>query len=312
LKEFLDSFIAARPNVTEGTRKLYRNAARNLISYFAPDRRLDAISVADIETFKCAMLRKYAGNTARRVLGYCKQFFRHAVNAGYIDKSPCETLRGLSVLPNRATESYLSIPDLTKLLATMPLELQTLTVLIRLAGLRIGEAIMLRWEQVDFASNRLTIISPKTKIHNKALRTMPLLPEVRTYLSAWFEASEPGEFVFPRLAKHKNAQIVLWQTMRRYYVRAGLQPPRRPFQNMRRSAATDFVATFPQHAATEWLGHVASTAAAFYWRITPDLLSKAASFQRLPQELLPYTSGGNHGGNATARNATHGTETTTD
>jgi len=312
LKEFLDSFIAARPNVLATTRRMYHLAARNLLSYFAHDRRIDTITVGEIDNFRAALMVKYSSNSAKRLLSYCKQFFAHAVNAGYLAASPCKNLRGLSVLPNRETESYLSISDLTKLLATMPLELQTLTVLIRLCGLRVGEAIALRWENVNFAENKLVVVSPKTRVHGKALRTMPLLPEARAYLTAWFEASGTTEHVFPRLVTRKAAQVGLRQKMHRYYLRAGLEPPRRIFQNWRRSAATDFALAFPQHVTASWLGHTTAIASVYYWRTTSDVVEQALSYQRLPTEVLPYISGGNPGGNASASNAMHGTETPTD
>ena len=57
-------------------------------------------------------------------------------------------------------------------------------VLARYGGLRCpSEVLSLEWRQVDWERNRVTVPSPKTdRYEGKESRTIPLFPELRTYL----------------------------------------------------------------------------------------------------------------------------------
>ena len=58
----------------------------------------------------------------------------------------------------------------------------------------------LRWDDVNWAEEKITIHSPKTEHHEGgASRVIPIFPELRPYLDAVWDAAEPGaEFVITR------------------------------------------------------------------------------------------------------------------
>jgi integrase len=58
--------------------------------------------------------------------------------------------------------------------------------LSRFAGLRVpSEALSLRWQDVDWERQRLTIPSPKTEyLAGRGYRVIPLFPELRPYLES--------------------------------------------------------------------------------------------------------------------------------
>lgn len=66
-----------------------------------------------------------------------------------------------------------------------------------LAGLRIGEALELRWRDVDLAGRRLRIAEAKT---DAGIREVDMTPALQELLSAHRDRSQhtrPGDFVFP-------------------------------------------------------------------------------------------------------------------
>ncbi len=66
-----------------------------------------------------------------------------------------------------------------------------------LAGLRIGEALALRWRDVDLAAGRLRVVGSKT---DAGIRQVDLLPALREELAAHKARTRfagPDDFVFP-------------------------------------------------------------------------------------------------------------------
>lgn len=54
--------------------------------------------------------------------------------------------------------------------------------------------------------------------------------------------------------------------------------------HLRQRAATDLARHFPAHAVTGWLGHSRAVAGDYCWRVTPNLLEAAATFERLAEQ----------------------------
>ena len=59
----------------------------------------------------------------------------------------------------------------------------------RYAGLRVpSEALLLRWQDIDLAADRMLVHSPKIEHHaGKATRMVPIFPELRPYLEGTHE-----------------------------------------------------------------------------------------------------------------------------
>ena len=111
-----------------------------------------------------------------------------------------------------------------------------------------------RWNcVVDWAQNRFTVHSPKTRHHTgKESRVVPLFPELRPYLDAcYFEAADDGAgFVITRY-RSKNAN--LRTQLERILKLAGVKPWPKLFQNLRMTRATELARTYPAHVTAEWL-----------------------------------------------------------
>ena len=88
-------------------------------------------------------------------------FFNYCIEKGYIDKNPCSGIKKLNELSRLKT---LSDKDINKLIAgsTNKLTKDLITFLIY-TGCRKGEALNLKWDDVDLQNNVIAIKGTKTK-----------------------------------------------------------------------------------------------------------------------------------------------------
>jgi hypothetical protein len=146
-------------------------------------------------------------------------------------------------------------------------EWRLLIALSRFGGLRVpSEALALRWADINWEHNRMTVRSPKTEHHEgKGERIVPLFPEIREHLQAVFDAAPEGAVnVIGRYREGVN----LNPQLRRIIKRAGLMPWDRTWHNLRASRQTELAATFPLATACAWIGNKKAIAAGHYLQIT--------------------------------------------
>lgn len=92
--------------------------------------------------------------------------------------------------------------EIAKVLDACPnAEWRGIVALSPFGGLRCpSEHLRLRWEDIHWDQDRMTVHSPKTERHAAGeSRVVPIFPELRPYLVEAFEAAEPGtEYVVNR------------------------------------------------------------------------------------------------------------------
>ena len=152
-------------------------------------------------------------------------------------------------------------------------------VLARLGALRIpSEAQGLKWDHIAWDTKRIRVVdSSKTEHHAKrAIRIVPMLPEIERELLAWFaEASEGAVYVFPGIDGDTNLRTQLLKILNR----AGVPQWPKLWQNLRASGSTDFARTLPSHVAAAICGHTEQIAKDHYWQVTD--LDMADALQKM-------------------------------
>jgi len=169
---------------------------------------------------------------------------------------------------NMARAVFVSRDTIAKVIDAAPdAEWRLLIALSRFGGLRVpSEALALRWADVDWEHNRLTVRSCKTEHHEgKGERMVPLFPEIREHLQAAFDAAPVGSVnVIGRYREGAN----LNPHFRRIIKRAGYTPWPRTWHNLRASRQTELATTFPLHTACAWIGNTKAIAAGHYLQVT--------------------------------------------
>ena len=166
LKQYAEQVFMPRITVSgsENTRDSYQRNLNNWIYPAMGDLRLPDITPSEIEALLLSMQSAGKANgTVVKVYIILSGLFKLAYRTDQIDKNPMEKIdrpkpRKDEIVASGA-EAY--TPDelriILKALEREPLKWRVLVLLLIDTGIRRGECCALRWENIDFATNQITI-----------------------------------------------------------------------------------------------------------------------------------------------------------
>ena len=275
LGDFIRDYIESRVDAAESTKAKWRITAGHLETHLGERKPMHTIPPGDADEFRLFLIgNKLAENTVRGYMAVAKMLFTGAVRRKQIERNPF-TGQKASTLANHSRYHFVSHQDAHQLIEAAPdWQWRLIIALSRFGGVRCpSELLLLRWQDINWSRNRMTVTSPKTKHSGKESRQTPLFPELRPLLAEGLELAEDGaDFIITR---YRDASQNLRTTFEKIIKRAGLQPWPKLFQNMRSSRETELVETYPVHVVTAWLGNTASVAAKHYLQTTEEHFEKA-------------------------------------
>jgi integrase len=193
----LDSRIGHRDprrRYSARTVALYRQRLRQHVLPELGHRPVNEVGLKDVRRLIDRLgLVGLAPSTATGILGILSGLLRYGVKSGLLDRNPVRDLdRDDRPGVGRLTEPrYLTTDELSGLLARMSDTFRPVAAACALAGLRVSEALGLRWRDVDFNAGMLTIsgqlgtdgsrVPTKTRASDA---TVPLLPALARELRA--------------------------------------------------------------------------------------------------------------------------------
>ena len=291
LRAFLDEYVRGRE--TDGHTKpatvvTVRRVADDLVAALGAKADLRAVGVPEAERFKQFYQDKeLAPATVYRRLKMAKMLFAHAVRLKLTADNPFAGVKGKNANP-ADRRCYISPADTLRLIDAANPTWRAIVALARFGGLRCpSEVLSLRWEHVDFATNRMTVTSPKTEhLDGREYRVVPIFAELRPYLDEAFELAEPGEgyvvggktgAVYRATTQKPGGWVNtnLRTTFLKVVRRAGLTPWPRLFQNLRASCETDLMQRHPIHVVTAWIGNTPKIALGHYLQTLEADFAKA-------------------------------------
>jgi hypothetical protein len=158
--------------------------------------------------------------------------------------------------------------DARKVLETCPdAERRVIFALSRYGGMRCpSEHLALRWKDIDWIKQRITVWSCKTEGHaGKEFRVMPLFPPLRVYLEELYQQAAPGaEFIITR---YRDPSVNLRTQFLRILARAGVKPWPKLFHNLRSTRQTELTEVYPTHVVCAWLGNSPTVAQNHYLQV---------------------------------------------
>jgi integrase len=276
LAAFLDAYIAGRTDVKPLTKLKYHTTRQSLIGYFGADKVLRQITPGDADDWRRAKSAKgLSENTVRKHTAVAKLFFGGAKRKHLIQENPFAGLKA-STQANPSRYYFVTLEEARKVLEACPdAQWRLLFALSRFGGLRCpSEHLGLRWGDVDWEGNRITVHSPKTEHHSGGdSRVIPIFPELRPYLEEAFELAEPGtEFIITR---YRDTNMNLRTQLGRIIDRAGLDQWPKLFQNLRSTRETELAERFPMHVVCAWIGNSETIAAKHYLQVTDEHYAQA-------------------------------------
>jgi integrase len=272
----------------ESTRDSYRLSLLSAIAYFR-DRPLADIEPGDVRAYVRWLFdarrqkRELAPLTVRKRLGVVKLLFASAVEDGLLRSSPAVHTRVSRPGPTKiepVKARALEPAQLASILDAVDPSWRLFFELLAATGLRIGEALELRWDDVDFGARRLHVerqvdkdgvVSPPKTATGR--RVVPLSTSICRRLWRLQGASHELLFVSPRPRGDGTRRHVDRRWLRRYVLDpatkiAGVEWV--TFHTFRHTCASLlFAAGKSPKQVQMWLGH---TDPAFTLRVYVHLL----------------------------------------
>jgi integrase len=220
------------PELRERTRVDYQwRLSNHLLPYFAK-HRLSAITVEEVDRYRREkvreskavaaararqlalpekdrkrLVRPLSNGSINKTIRLLAVILEQAVEYGYIDRNPARGRKRL-LKEDKPSRSYLQPDQVAALLgAAGKLDAEgregdmgrrrPLLATLTLAGLRISEALDLRWRDVNLEGRRLRIAAAKT---DAGVREVDLTPALQALLAEYRSRSpyaKPGDLVFP-------------------------------------------------------------------------------------------------------------------
>lgn len=253
----------------------------NQLPHFLPyfkDMTLKEITGEHVERFKQARKNeitnrgtKRSANTVNRDLALISKIFSLAVDYSYLDDTPC---RRVKFFKTEAEEKkIMTLEDEAKLLASIP-ENDRLRQIIQVAlktGMRRGEIMKLKWENIDFAKKLICIPAEITKTNHS--RTLPLMPDVEEILNSLRARYFVDELIFTGWRASLSCISDRFQVACK---KAGLEGY--TFHCLRHTFSTRLKdANANPFVIRDWLGHRMLSMTNHYSHATPESMRQAVS-----------------------------------
>lgn len=269
LEVYLRGFQDHHPEFADGTKYLYSLTARLLVAHFGGAVPIDAIDRPGARAWRAGLA--CAESTRCRHAKEAKAMFAEAVEDGILALNPFAKLA--STAPARPVE-FVQVDGaaLERILeACLDDAWRLLLALCRLAGLRRGEALDLRWGDVDMLGRRMTVNARAKPSTKKRVRVVPIAPRLHDLL---FAASMTGGLAVRVVAGlegaslHRQAVAIMG--------RAGLAGVRSPFHSLRKCRENEWLREFPPMTVCEWIGHSPAVAKRYYHQVSEGEFQRAS------------------------------------
>jgi integrase len=254
----------------------YRQAVGHLETYLGRDAPLGSLSKGDVERWQRWMISDPKGpdlspNTAGQNVKRCRQMMRQAVSDGLIEVNPFAGVK-IDLRSDKSKNRFVDLQAAYAILDSCPdQQWRTIVALCRFGGLRCpSEVLLLKWSDIVWDRERMTVTAPKTKRYGKGQRVVPLWPELRRELdAAWDEANDGDRYVITR---YRDSESNLRTTFNKIVARAGVPEFPKPFMALRKSRRTEVerLGRHQPHVVNEWFGHDSKTADEYYLDVIDD------------------------------------------
>jgi len=323
LKEYCEWWLtnrSGRQALRPATITLYKQTLERLYSYFGErflmrkiNRRSAQMFLAEIKPLQNK--ENLSDWTRHRTLRHCRTLFGDALSDGVVVQNPFAKLKGPKTTPS---EWYRMKPkEYGELLRVTPtIREKVLYALAYTAGLRLTEALALRWSDIDFEKEEVHVINhPGTEILPPFLlkdyecRTIPL-PQHTIDLLTELQSISPDKVPYVLLTGERYKRVIAkWRECRAnglpwknsYYEnnvqrnfkkrikRAGIKPSNKTLtiHTLRKNACQNFVdGGLPINAVKELMGHSSITTTQKYYCTVDESHKNMAS--AIQNKLLDF------------------------
>jgi len=289
-----------RDDLAESTTELYLQLNRDYIEDSSIDLLLDKLSYSKIQKFINSLKSKCSYSIIRRIRGILYASLTYAKTEHLIHENPCDGVTLPKEDKCKGYEEkqivYLNSDEMDKFYEILQsdneidVRLKTLIITLLYSGCRIGEALALKWNFVDFENNQLNIVNNLRRVrNNEKKKTGKKDKQGKTRLRIGLLKSKTSRRVIPvpeklmtslRELKQEQDQYIAenkdsYQSQKLVFATqlGGLVDPRNErrrfkkylkkinfrndinFHSLRHSYASKILLSYPTKLASELLGH---------------------------------------------------------
>jgi integrase len=255
--------------------------------------KLDAICLRDIDRYKAGKLEAgFSPKTVNNHLTVLRRALTTAVEYEYIRAFP-----RIKALPTRPpVTDFLDFEEAERLFAATPPEHRALVGMALWTGLRRGELIALRWEDVDLTAGKVHVRRSRYRDtegppKSRRNREVPICRRLRVELEA--HRHQQSDYVF---CKHKGLPLArqnMWELLDEICRKAQLR--HFGWHSLRHTFASHMVMKgVPLRAVQELLGHASIEMTMRYAHLAPATLVEAVGVFDEAAAQLNGDSFGNH------------------
>ena len=197
---------------SEATCTRYAGVIRTFIEHAGKSRAansIEAITPQDVKAFRDLEVREgKAQTTANLSLKTLRSLFNDARREGLIATNPAEAVKIFDV--EKEARDVFTHFQLRELIAQASPDWKTAILLAYYSGLRLGDAVSLSWENVNFDLRQIRYFPrkgnqgrsrrPDWKKHVTGQLEVPLMQEVEAHLLSLPSSDEPAAKISPSLA----------------------------------------------------------------------------------------------------------------
>jgi integrase len=251
LEEWAEKFLESVQTIS--TRIRYNTSVQHICSHWGKVARLSAISVRSIEEFKAKRLREVGPASVNRDLALLRQLLKLAARQRIIGRNPFEAVDMLDERSTRRQPVIIDYESERKILQHATPHLRAMVVLLVETGLRVNkEALQLKWTDIDFAENTLTVRVSKSIAGRRAI---PLSTLCQAVLMRWHDLiGNASPFVFPNMSNPSKPLGSIKKTWSTTLRKAKIEPF--PIYSLRATFSSRLSAAgVPDVFVSQMLGH---------------------------------------------------------
>ncbi|CAN5911916.1 site-specific integrase [soil metagenome] len=184
-REFFNRWLAAKERTkATNTGIRYASVVRDFLAALGPaaDKALSALQPRHVEVFLALQTDKGRSPSSLRMdIKIVASVFAYAMRQGFVITNPALAVE-LDEAKSVARECFTKA-DIESLLAVANQDWLTAILLGSFAGLRLGDAVNLTWQNVELVGSTLTFMPQKTRRKGRTL-TIPLHPRLQEHLES--------------------------------------------------------------------------------------------------------------------------------
>ena len=270
--DFCKEFLSRQAGKAKNTIRNYNQCCRVHLVPFFGDRYLSAIRPKHIEDYKQERAKSAKPGTVNFELTHLKTLFNAAIRWGHLKESPAREVKLLR-MPEKEPP-YLTRDQIAALYRECGGWLHTFVALALNTGLRLGEILSLKWEDVDLR-NRVVKVRSDEEFTVKGRRNREI--PVNDFLHQVLQR-HPKHITNPHVfVNDQGAAVYDWE-VRRHLERAVKASGLRPFRihDMRHTFGTMLAANgVDVRTIQELMGHKNLQTTMQYLHAAPDRMKWA-------------------------------------